>query len=370
MYEPEARTDVADTTRWLLIFVALLAMIAVPFWLWKRHEALRPTLSEVRVVAATSGDPVFREGPRVVAAEERVQLAVAMRLTYRDGSSTWISAADRLVLDGQSTDHVVTSRWPEEDREARVFWFTLEAPVVGGRIGPDTLEEKLRYRTFLAPELGNHWLVDGDPEHHADDLVNIGSPAIAVNAGTYRPYVRVEIHSPTRHEDRQAETSLGPSDLDNPRMVRISRQLPVEIGLEPAAGELFRLPGLEPEPGFEAELLELATRRVAASSWTLAAAATTGRVAGKVGELDEVWRSPWPLGGSGAAAPPRWGLRIRRGDLLRQGSHWLVAVSDDGDGVLSDRDRVLHSWGRPAALMPLNTALGDADDPLVLLHRR
>jgi hypothetical protein len=370
MFEPEERSTGSEWARLLIIFFVLVALVAVPAWLWKRHEANRPALAEIRVVSATSNDPVFREGPRTVAADERVQLAVALRLTYRDGSSKWLAAVEELEIDGRTTEHVITTRWPEEDREARVFWFTLEAPVLGGRAGPDDISEKLAYRSFLAQELGNHWLVDGDPEHHADDLVNLGGGAVTVNAGTYRPYVRVEVSGRSKDAERQAATSLGPEQVDNPRMVRISRQLPHEIGLNPVAGELFRLPGLEPIEGFDEDLTELARQRLATSSWTFASYAVFGEETSSPSNLQRLWSGRW--NGKRMAPgsnPPRWDGGVRTGDLLRQGERWLVLVSDDGNGTLSARDLVMYSWGRPPALMPLAAALTDRTEIVTVLRR-
>ena len=51
--------------------------LLLPWWI---HEHNRPRLVEARIVLATDADPVFREGSRHVASDEKVRLAIALRL--------------------------------------------------------------------------------------------------------------------------------------------------------------------------------------------------------------------------------------------------------------------------------------------------
>jgi hypothetical protein len=55
----------------------------------------------------------------------------------------------------------------------------------------------------------------------------------------------------------------------------------------------------------------------------------------------------------------RWGTDVRAGDLLMDRGHWIVLMSDDGDGALGPDDRVTHSWRRPAVVTTLEAALRD-----------
>jgi hypothetical protein len=59
---------------------------------------------------------------------------------------------------------------------------------------------------------------------------------------------------------------------------------------------------------------------------------------------------------------------VRPGDVLASGDHWVVLVTDDGDGTLDPGDRVAHCWRRPATVERLDEALGV--DTTALEHLR
>ena len=145
-----------------IIFGVLVVLITIPLLRWRHYESQRPTLVEIRVVAATEQDPVFREGTRTVGPEEYVSLAVALRLEYPGKGSRWLAPVNRLELDGNLVDHVQAESWPEPDRTARTFWFTLESPFLGGTLDAENAQEKLAARPFLAPEMGQAFLAQGE----------------------------------------------------------------------------------------------------------------------------------------------------------------------------------------------------------------
>ena len=60
----------SDSKLPIVIFGALVALIAIPFLVAHLREQRRPLLIEARVVTATATDPVFREGGRRVPAGE------------------------------------------------------------------------------------------------------------------------------------------------------------------------------------------------------------------------------------------------------------------------------------------------------------
>ena len=145
-----------DSERWLpvSIFAGLVLLVAAPFVVRGVRDALRPELVEVRIVTATDADPVFREGARRVGPGERTAIAVALRRRDVWGRQRWLSPIDRLELDGALVDHEVSDGWPERDRRVRVFWFTVECSNVGGVVTPERAARLLRYRSFLASEMG------------------------------------------------------------------------------------------------------------------------------------------------------------------------------------------------------------------------
>ena len=151
--------------------------------------------------------------------------------------------------------------------------------------------------------------------------------------------------------------------------------------IDPAAGELFRLPGFEPEgetfeawnmvteAAFKLSFTELVADRVVISSWTLAATAAGGKPdvdpslledLGRIVINDEIVRRN--------RRPLEWGSGVIAGDLLLDGNHWLVLLGDNGDGVLDPSDAVLHSWGRPAERTTLFAAI-DSDTEHLELRR-
>lgn len=342
-----------------VIFGALVLLILIPLLRWRHHESRRPSLVEIRVVAATEQDPVFREGPRTVGPEERVSLAVALRLEYPDRGSRWLAPVERLELDGASVDHIQEESWPQSGRTARAFWFTLENPFLGGVLDAKDIQTKLAIRPLLAPELGQGFLAHGEPESHADDGINLGATLVPVRAGTYRVYARVEVvANDGSSRPLFAATSLGVDRFDDPAMVRISRDLAGTFpGVHPAVGRLFRLPGFEPSVSSSLDLTEACTGLIATSSRTFAAMAVTGHCDAADLGLDSLGRLS--VTASGIASTLRWQTDVRSGDILKQGDHWMVAISDDGNGFLDGPDLIAHSWGRPPAILPLASALND-----------
>ncbi len=347
-------------TEWKLlaiIFGILVVLIAIPLLRWRHHESRRPILAEVRVIAATEADPVFREGVRIVGPEEEVFLAVALRLEYPASGSRWLAPVDRLELDGALVDHIEADSWPETDRTARTFWFTLESPFLGGTLDAENAQSKLAVRPFLAPELGHALLANGEPESHADDGINLGDTLVPVKAGTYRLYARVEVvANDGSSRPLFAATSVGVDQFDDPAMVRISRGLAGAFPLiGPAAGHLFRLPGFEGSAGWDPT--DACRRLIATSSETFASMALTGRCEGDSPAFDALGRIE--VLDSGVTSTLRWQIDVLPGDVVRQGDHWLVLISDDGDGILNGPDLVVHSWHRPPAKLPLADALDE-----------
>jgi len=353
-------------TEWKLlaiIFGILIVLIAIPLLRWRHHENRRPTLVEVRVVAATESDPVFREGARIVGPKEKVSLAVALRLEYPGDGSRWLAPVDRLELDGALVDHIEAESWPETDRTARTFWFTLESPFLGGRLDAEKAQSKLAVRPFLAPEMGQAFLASGEPESHADDGINLGDTLVPVNAGTYRLYARVEVvANDGSSRPLFAATSAGVDQFDNPAMVRISRDLVEAFNpIVPATGHLFRLPGFEGSSDWDPA--NVCRHLIATSSETFALMAVTGQCEGDSPALDALGRLD--VSKADVTSTLRWQIDVNPGDIVKQGNHWLVLVSDDGDGSLNGSDLVVHSWHRPPAMLPLADALDETSTEVI-----
>lgn len=355
--EPEPRQR--EWVRIAVIFAVLVILVLIPLLRWQQHEAHRPSLVEIRVVAATQSDPVFREGPRTVSSDERVTLAIALRLDYPNEGSRWLSPVDQLELDGAPIDHIVAESWPEPDRTARTFWFTLESPYLGGVVNEEDAADKMTPRPFLAPELGHSWLADGEPESHADDDINLGNSLVPVEAGTYRVYARVEVVvNEGSSRPLFAATSLGSADLQDPSLVRISRGLGTSfVGFDPAAGHLFRLPGFEAASGSNWNSNEACSDLIVASSMSFAAVALTGSCSGESLEFESLGQLL--VTDMGVSSSLRWQDDVLPGDILKQGEHWMVIVSDNGNGILDGQDLVAQSWRRPPAVLPLASAVDE-----------
>jgi len=351
----------------IIIFGVLVSLILIPLLIWRHHETHRPSLAEIRIVSATSADPIFREGPRTVGPEEQVMLAVALRLEYPGHGSRWLAPVENLELEGAAIDHLQTQTWPEQDRTARTFWFTLESPFLGGILQAKASEEKLKLRPFLAPELGFAFLARGEPETHADDGINLGDSLLPITAGTYRMYARVEVVADNgSSRPLFSASSLGSQDIGNPAMVRISRDLEATFtGINPAAGHLFRLPGFESASDSDWDPNSACDNLTATSSRTFASMAATGHcneavpgpAASRNVTLEDTTLEP----------QLRWQVVIRPGDVLKQGNHWVILISDDGNGILDGPDLVAHCWRRPPAILPLAAALDRSPAQLTVL---
>jgi len=361
-----------DSERWLPvgIFAGLVLLIAAPFAVRGVRDALRPELVEVRIVTA-AGDGVFREGARRVGPGEQPAIAVALRLRDVWGRQRWLGPADRLELDGVPVDHQVSDGWPEQDRQVRVFWFTVECSNVGGTVTPERAGRLLRYRTFLANEMGHQLRAASLPEPHNDDPLGPRPDRIPVDAGTLRLYAKVEVFDPKREvRALQSASTAGAESILDPRFPAIHRAAVLADGLHPEVGELFNLSGWEVEPdhdrtwdavgdaAFGLRFAEAVERRLVVSSRTFAAVAATGRPAFPGGSpaLDlAVDAADGTVTSNGREL--RWVDDARPGDVLIDGSHYTVLVADDGDGRLSATDTVIHCWRRPPEMTTLGAVL-------------
>jgi hypothetical protein len=357
----------------VIIFAILVALIAVPLGLWRLKEARRPVLEEVRIVTAAGDDPVFRDGLRRVAPGADVRIAAALRISRVGGADSWIAPVDLLEIGDRRVEHQKREDWPDRDRVVRVFWFTLESAYLGGDMTPDRVEKLLEQRSYLAPEMGRGLLATRFPEQHNDDQINLGDENLETAGGTIRLYARVEVA--TRVDAVSAEqsaASLGSDAVDDPRLtsLRLSATFPEPV--RPVLGELFRLPGFEPQPAagelweditevaLGASFRDLVDRRFLASSRTFASVALTGTSGMDPGGLVSLGRVTLNTDPPERAGRPLgWGGDVRSGDLLEDRGQWIVLLADDGDGTLGPEDRVTHCWRRPAVVTTLDRAVRD-----------
>ncbi|MFV2072351.1 MAG: hypothetical protein ACC742_06830 [Thermoanaerobaculales bacterium] len=356
----------------ILIFLSLAALIALPFLLSHIHESRRPVMAEARIVTATSSDTVFRTGRRTLGAEEIVEIAVALRIERKGRDDRWLAPVGKLAIDGQLVDHLETGEWPEDDRIVRVFWFTVESRNLGGRLTEENVLERLRYRSFLAPEMGRGLRATVFPEAHNDDFLGPDADATTPpQAGTVRLYARVEVVEDENDlRPLQQVATFGADEILDPAFPVLSRRADLGEGLHPEAGEFFRVPGFEP-PGSAPEdwdpitlaalglpFTDAVDQRLIVSSWLLAAVAVSGTTSlvpeslNALGTLtastDNILRRGRPL---------RWGRDVAPGDLVADGTHWIVLLGDQGDGLLDPADTVLHCWGRPPTITTLFVAM-------------
>jgi hypothetical protein len=361
----------------LVIAACLVLLVLIYLMISERQEAGRPQLREVRIVSATAADPVFRTGARHVGPEEEVVLAVVMRIEERR-RSYWLAPVDEVVLDGQVSEHQVADSWPEKDRYARVFWFTLEHPYLNGKLGPESNDEALAYKPFLVPEMGRdlHALAVTDAKN--DSFLGRPQEVEEIPGGTLRFYARVEIASTShRVKPLQTATSLDARQLLNPEMPAIYRTADLPAPFHPVAGELVHLPEFSaegaddqaPPDEIRQRLLRLVEQRVVATSDAFAALAVSGQnqlPAEQIRSLGMVNLKDGRL--SRNQKPLQWQRDVRPGDLLRTGGHWLVLSGDDGNGLLDDGDEILHCWREPAVAAPLSKALTDEETSFELLR--
>jgi hypothetical protein len=324
------------------------------------------------VVTATEDDPVLRTGRRRVAAGVGVEVALALRLSRPGRTDQWLAPGARLVIDGEDTPHLEADEWPDEGRSLRVFWFTVESGFVGGDLSAANAGDRLRYRSFFAPEMGRRLRAVRLPENHNDDYLGELAGGLPADAGTLRVYARVElVEAVDDLRPLQSVSTLDPALILEPWFPTLLRGADLAPGVRSEVGELFGLPGFEPEgetrdqreevtvAAFGRRFSELVEERLVASSWTFAAVAALGRAGAEPAELvdlgeivvdgERVLRGGRPLA---------WRTDVLPGDLLVANRHWLVLLGDNGDGVLDLADAVLHCWRRPPERTTLLAALG------------
>jgi len=357
------------------IFVILVAVIALPFVIDHQQDQRRPVLAEARVVTATASDPVFREGLRHLPAGETAEAALALRITRRGRDDQWLAPVAKLEIAGEEVAHLEAASWPDDDRVVRVFWFSIESTNLGGRLTAENAEDGLRYRSYLAPEMGRGLRAERMPERHNDDY--IGQPAVTPDgAGTIRLYARVEVAEKSEKvRSLQTVTTLDVGHFLEPEFPALFRAADFPEPVHEATGELFRLPGFEPQDNppdswnemtvaaFGRQFTELVSERMVVSSWTLAAVAVSGAPDLDPARLSPLGKLSIPDQGRvlRRGRPLMWKHDIAPGDLLNHGAHWIVLLEDEGNGVLDTADTVLHCWGRP----PEKTTLFAALDPAV-----
>jgi hypothetical protein len=364
------------------IFALLVALITLPLAIEHIREQRRPLLSEVRIVIATDEDPVFRTGPRRIDAESSVEVALALRLSRAGSEDRWLAPVAEMVIDGQQVGHIESADWPDRGRLVRVFWFTVESTILGGRLTAEEAGERLRYRTYLAPEMGRGLRADRLPDAHNDDHIGERAEGVSNIPGTVRLYARAEVVEEEKDiQPINTATTLGMEHLLDPAFPVVFRTLDLGEGIDKTTGELFGLPGFEPldePPGtwndvtmaaFGRQFTDLVSDRIVVSAWTLAANAVSGDPdldPGSLTGLGEVAVSDDWLLFNGRAL--KWQDDVRRGDLMQHGDRWIVLVEDDGNGLLDPADTVLHCWGEPPKLTTLFTSL-HPDAPTAQLYR-
>lgn len=353
-----------------LIFAALVALIVIPLGLWQLGESRRPVLEEVRIATASADDPVFRTGARAVSSADELQIVAALRVRGPDGALVWMAPVEQLAIDGTLVEHLESGAWPEDDRVLRVFWFTVESGYLGGDLTTENAAKMLGQRSYLAPEMGRGLLAKTAPEQHNDDQINLGDDNLEVGGGTIRLYAKVEVAEKAdslASEQSAASAGAGAAFDESFTTVRIAETFSDPIS--PAVGELFRLPGFEPQEvegstwnettraSYGASFTDLVERRFVVSSWTFASVALTGGLGLSGGDLSDLGQ----VDASGeeplrAGRRLSWGDDVLPGDLLVDRGQYIVLVADDGDSVLGRSDRVMLCWRRPAAITTLDQA--------------
>ena len=351
----------SDSKLPLVIFAALATLIAIPFLYDFIRENRRPVLLEARVVTATESDPVFREGRRRPRVGEKVEAAVALRFGRPGKPGRWLAPVEKLAIDTVEVEHE-TGSWPDDDRTLRVFWFSVENTNLGGGLNADNAGERLRYRTFLAPEMGRTLRADRLPEFHNNDHIGDQSATASGGAGTVRLYARIEVvESDSDLRPLQSITTAGTEAVLRPDFPAVFRTTDFGEAIDSSVGELFGLPGFEPRsetgewndvtvPAFQMTFTDLVSERMVVSSWTLAAVAVSGEPTFDASALTPLGKyivTPDSVVRQGQMTKLRWGVDVHPGDLMVDGNHWWVLLKDEGNGELDPADTVLQSWGRP-----------------------
>ena len=361
----------SDSRLAIIIFVVLVVvLVGIPVVTHQIREAMALRLLEVRIITATDRDPVFRDGPRHVPAGARVEIAAALRVGRAGRSGRWLAPVRTLELGGSSVQHDQSDVWPDRSRAVRVFWFTVESSNVGGELTAADAGRRLHYRTFLAPEMGRSLRAAAYPQAHNEDQFE-GIVAPPPGSGTIRLYARAEVYDPDREAvPLEVATTAAAAHVLDQDYPAIYRSTHIASGIDDVVGELFHLPGFQPEataegnpnevtvPAFRLTFTDMVQRRFVTSSGTFAAVAATGAPELEPGGLTHLGTVRLDAGVlRHAGRTLHWGSEVKPGDLLHGARQWLVLVADDGNGILDGGDTATWCWRSPPTLGPLRDGL-------------
>ncbi len=234
-----------------IIFAVLVALIVVPLSMWRigrgsaagprggadRHRDGRGSGLSLRAAAGGAGRRSRDRGRAPHPPGRRLgNLARAGRTPRDRRRGRWSTPTG--------------GDWPEDDRVLRVFWFTIEAAYLGGDLTVDNVEKLLGQRAYLAPEMGRGLLaktVPGSAQRRPDQSRRRGHPG----GGRHHPALR---------QGRGGREGRTPSRRSRRRPARDGERLTTPVSppfawraafpdpVSPVLGELFRLPGFEPQP--------------------------------------------------------------------------------------------------------------------------
>ena len=63
---------------------------------------------------ATAGDPIFRTGARRINDQEKVEVALALRLSRAGTEDQWLAPVAEMVIDDRRVRHIESAEWPDE----------------------------------------------------------------------------------------------------------------------------------------------------------------------------------------------------------------------------------------------------------------
>lgn len=324
---------------WWIAGGALVALVALRY-LPQVENPLAPEPVAAYVAVLAEGDGVAADGSHELAAGRAFRLHAVLEAKDWRGRPIFFSEAPALRLGGREIPAAAIRRWPDDDPNLKVRWFTVEgSPAYVAVAGVGDLD-RFRLEENFHPAWGSGWSAPGviDPRLVVRDP---DSPLRPLPFGTQRYAVRIEIYgepgalTPKR---RVASPGAEATLADASRGTRVVGALPPPLErLSVHFGRPELAPSATLDAAGAARLAALVDAGLVFERAPLLAAhvADNGAVAAAL-----AWR-PIDL----ARQRPAWGSEAGAGDLLQAGPRVVVLFRDEGEaGRLDPADLVFDLW--------------------------
>lgn len=330
-----------DRRFWLIALTLAVIILGLVLFV-QVEEELQPEFTRAWVAIQGPGAEVAKVGSVTIDAGGEFVLHAVLEAETFLGDTIYFTEAPRLELPDGEVEPDKLRRWRGE-LEARVFWFSVEAPKPYLEVSSPADLEQLEFRDFFLADWPRTWSVSG----------KWGGPSAGVTLppdldyvpfGTRRFRARIEIYGPeSRIHARERVSSWKGEDL-LARLEHFPTVLSLLPGTLASPSRAFGLPQLElaegAAPGTAEAIADWRSRKIGFS-----------RLGVIKGALDAAGVDPDELDWQAVelVGEADW----EAGDLLRVGERWVLTYEDRGIEGRLDEDDFCFDFDKGAAVRRL-----------------